>query len=368
MWTATLLATVWFLRVSYRIDLDVYRIAVETWVHGGDIYGRLPETGVGLSLPFIYPPIAAILLIPLWPIPFWLASVVLTLTTITLVATTLGLTLKSLGRSPKWMVILPAVLFLEPVRATIGYGQVNVILLAMVAADCLLRSTRWPRGLLLGLAAAIKLTPAALVLFFLLRRDFRAAATAALSFLAATTVGFVVAPHASLRYWTDTIFHTDDKVGTFYIANQSIHGVLIRLGLGTLGWLPLAIAVVVCAVSAMRHAPPVLAFGVNALAMLLLSPISWSQHWVWCLPMLLALAVAGHRVLAVTGTVLFTVAPHWWFPRQPWNAWENVAGNAYVLFAVTVLVFLTVCTARGRTAPGDPGPRPPRPSRSTAPG
>lgn len=45
----------------------------------------------------------------------------------------------------------------------------------LVAADCLTCQPRWPRGLLVGIAAAIKLTPAAFVLFFLLRRDYRAA-------------------------------------------------------------------------------------------------------------------------------------------------------------------------------------------------
>lgn len=47
---------------------------------------------------------------------------------------------------------------LEPVRETLWFGQVNVILGVLVAADCLLPRTKWPRGLLIGLAAAIKLT------------------------------------------------------------------------------------------------------------------------------------------------------------------------------------------------------------------
>jgi alpha-1,2-mannosyltransferase len=56
---------------------------------------------------------------------------------------------------------------LEPVRSTIGFGQVNLILMGLVALDCLLPRTRWPRDLLVGLAAAIKLTPAVFVVFFL---------------------------------------------------------------------------------------------------------------------------------------------------------------------------------------------------------
>ena len=73
-------------------------------------------------------------------------------------------------------------LLLEPVRSTLAYGQVNIVLMALVALDCLTAEPRWPRGALTGLAAALKLTPAAFVLFFLLRRDYRAAATAGVSF------------------------------------------------------------------------------------------------------------------------------------------------------------------------------------------
>ena len=74
--------------------------------------------------------------------------------------------------------LLPPALLLEPVRSTLAYGQVNIVLMALVALDCLAVAPRWPRGALTGVAAAMKLTPAAFVLFFLLRRDYRAAAVA----------------------------------------------------------------------------------------------------------------------------------------------------------------------------------------------
>jgi len=53
--------------------------------------------------------------------------------------------------------------------------------MALVALDCLVAKPKWPRGMLIGVAAAIKLTPAVFVLFFLLRRDYRSAVTAAVS-------------------------------------------------------------------------------------------------------------------------------------------------------------------------------------------
>ena len=78
--------------------------------------------------------------------------------------------------------------------STLTYDQINALLMALVAFDCLRRAPRWPRGILVGIAAAVKLTPAVFLLFFLLRRDLRSAARAGLSFAACTGAGFALAP------------------------------------------------------------------------------------------------------------------------------------------------------------------------------
>jgi hypothetical protein len=44
----------------YRIDLDVYRMGGQTWLHGGDLYGRLRATQARPRLPFTYPPIPVV--------------------------------------------------------------------------------------------------------------------------------------------------------------------------------------------------------------------------------------------------------------------------------------------------------------------
>ena len=61
----------------------------------------------------------------------------------------------------------------QPFRSTLDFGQVNAFLMVLVAVDCLVVRDRRYRGVLVGLAAAIKLTPAIFVLYFLLRRDWR---------------------------------------------------------------------------------------------------------------------------------------------------------------------------------------------------
>ena len=156
----------------YRIDLDVYRIGGRVWLSGGNLYGRLPPTRAGVRLPFTYPPAAAVLLSPFSLVPMTVAVTVLTLVTIALLAVVLAVVLRHLGGprgGPLWALawLLPPALFLEPVRDTLAFGQVNVALMALVTLDCLTDIPRWPRGALVGLAAAVKLTPLAFVLFFL---------------------------------------------------------------------------------------------------------------------------------------------------------------------------------------------------------
>ncbi len=367
------LAAVTFFLLSYhqhgisfgpdRIDLDVYRIGARAWLRGASLYGRLPPTPAGPRLPFTYPPIAAVLLAPLALVPATVAGTVLTLVTIALAAAVLRLFLRRLSLNPAaagWL--LPAALFLEPVRNTLSFGQVNVILMALVAFDSMAVEPPWPRGVLTGLAAAVKLTPALFVLFFLLRRDYRAAAIAALSFAAATGLGFALAGRDSVRYWTSVVFQVGRVGHPDYAANQSLQGVLARAGLsglaGLAAWLVLSLAVLVVAGLGMRRAlaagEPCLALSLNAFAALLVSPISWSHHWVWCVPAILTLASLARRhrsrlaaAAAAGGLVVFAAAPQWWFPHGAgrelrWAPWEQAAGSSYVLFAVAVLV-LAAC-------------------------
>ena len=348
----------------YRIDLGVYRMGGRTWLHGGDLYRQVLATG-GLRLPFTYPPIAAVVLAPLALLPMTAAGTVLTVGSIALVAVVLTVFWRRLawpGAGSLWTVawLLPAALLLEPLRSELAYGQIDIVLMALVTLDCLTVEPRWPRGVLTGVAAAVKLTPAAFVLFFLLRRDYRAAAMAGLSFAAATAAGFALAGRDSARYWSADVFQTGRIGGPATAANQSIVAVLARAGLdphtpaGVAAWLMLSAVVVVVACRGMRRALAVsedcLALVLNAFAALLISPVSWSHHWVWCAPGLFTLAYLGrrhHRRLAVAaaacGLVLFTAAPQWLLgqfagPAQDWPPWQQAIGSSYVCYAALILL------------------------------
>ncbi|MGZ7015166.1 MAG: glycosyltransferase 87 family protein, partial [Acidimicrobiales bacterium] len=348
----------------YRIDLDVYRIGAGVWRHGGDLYATMRATRVGLSLPFTYPPIAAVLLSPLTLVPYAVATAGLTLISIAMLAVVLAVFLRSLGMPGRrlWWglgAIMPVALFIEPVQANLSFGQVNIALMLLVTLDCLLPRTRWPRGVLVGIAAAIKLTPAVFVLFFLVRRDFRAARNALASFVVTTAVGFVLAWSSSVKYWSGTVFDSSRIGGVGYVGNQSVQSVLARAGLhgatATAAWILLSIGVVALVVRSMSRAveagqvAPALVL--NAFGVLLISPISWTHHWVWIGPALICLVALAWRgrvwiplAFAAVGLALFCTGPQWKLPQGgdaelSWSWGQQLIGSCYVWYGLAVLVY-----------------------------
>ncbi|MEQ0560179.1 glycosyltransferase 87 family protein [Amycolatopsis sp. NEAU-NG30] len=339
---------------AYRVDLDVYRLGSGALLHGQAVYGTLPPTGDGQLLLFTYPPIAAVVLAPLALLPYWVACLALTLLTLGLLAVVLRTVL---GTSYAWPLLVAAEI-LEPVLRTVYAGQIDLLLLTLVVLDVLVAAPRWPRGLLIGLAAAIKLTPAIFLLYFLLRRDGRAALTAVLTFAAATAAGFLLAGADSVRYWTGALWDTGRVGEPTYAGNQSLLGLLARAGVPadarTAWWLPLAAVVLVLTALGMRRAlaagETTVALGLNAVGGLLVSPISWTHHWVWAVVVLLGWAGLARRtrrrgfaVLAGAGAVLFVAGPQWWWPRggeveRHWTFVQQLTGNGYVLFGLALLV------------------------------
>lgn len=373
------------LGVAYRIDLDVYRIGAAAWLAGADLYGPMPATGQGISLPFTYPPLSAVAFAPFTLVPLAVASLLITLSSIAMLGVTVGLWLRSLQCGPAPTVaarapllwtgaaILAAALWLEPVSSSLNYGQVNIVLMALVAADCLPRRTPWPRGLLIGLVTAIKLTPAVFVLYFLVRRDFRAAIVSGLSFLAFTGIGALLAPRDSVTYWFSTLTDSERIGAPMYAANQSLTGLLARFGLpdGAQSWVWIglsALAVALAAVAMWRATVArqrALTLGLAALLGLVISPVSWSHHWVWAVPVLISLAALAWTlrlwrfgVLAVLGLAVFAIGPHWRLPsggyvEADWPLWGQLVGSSYIWWALAVIATIAVS--------------PPGPARAAAP-
>jgi alpha-1,2-mannosyltransferase len=336
-------------------DLEVYTEGARALLQHQDLYAVSAH-----GLLFTYPPFAAAAFVPLVATGGVAGSVLSLLSLVTFVVVGLVVARKlRLSRLVTAAVLIGA-LVLEPVIRTLVLGQVNLILMALVVLDIVVVPRRW-RGLLIGVAAGIKLTPAIFLVYFVLKRDYRAAAQAVGSFLATLAIGWLVAPDASLTYWSGRVLAMG-SFGDYQIeaANQSLRGTLIRL-LGTptppaLLWAVLVLGVVVLSVWAARRRirggddlGAVLAL---ALCGLLISPISWTHHWVWIVPALLY-AVAHRRFLVawVLGVVFFA-APMWLLPsggdielRYAW--WQVAVSMTYVLIGFAGLVILGL---QGRTA------------------
>jgi alpha-1,2-mannosyltransferase len=206
---------------------------------------------------------------------------------------------------------------------TLFLGQINLILLALILTDVWRVSQGRDAGLGVGIAAAIKLTPAIFIVFFLLAGRTKAAFLAAGTFIVCGLIGFLVAPHASTLYW-EHLSHDTKRVGAPYISNQSPYGTAIRIaeGQGHIGawWIiiPLAFAAIGLAVAAIlaRRQDWLGATAVTGTTGLLVSPISWAHHWVWILPALVLLVRSGHRIAAGAGYLLFALAPFWFTPHS----------------------------------------------------
>jgi alpha-1,2-mannosyltransferase len=363
-----------FAHTPYRIDIDIYQMGGQSWLDGRPLYRGdvLFHTPIGLNLPFTYPPLAAIVFCPFAWLHMPAASVAVTALTLVLliVSTVIMLTrldvwnTSALVPGPAWLrrwwlavvIVAPAVIWLEPISSNFDFGQINVVLMTLVIADCVPRRTPWPRGLLLGLGIALKLTPAVFLLYFLVRRDFRAAMTAVTSFAAATLLGFILAWSDSWEYWTHTVHHTD-RIGSAALnTDQNIAGALARIGLDEhlrfLLWVGLCVAALALTVWAMRRVlqagEPTLAVICVALFGLMVSPVSWSHHWVWVLPTLLVTAVLGWRrrnvalaVLTAAGVALMAWTPLELLPKhheETANWWRQLLGMSYVWWALAVIV------------------------------
>ncbi|MDY6997047.1 MAG: glycosyltransferase 87 family protein [Actinomycetota bacterium] len=378
-------------RTPYRIDIDVYRLGGQAWLDGRALYANdvFFRTEVGTDLPFTYPPLAAVAFAPFAMLPLTGASVAITLTTLILLLVSLVIVLTRLDvwpttrvtGEPAWArrcwlaaaITAPAVIFLEPIDANFDFGQINVVLMALVIADCVPRRTPWPRGLLLGLAIALKLTPAVFLLYFLLRRDLRALLVTAGSAMVATLAGFALAWRDSWDYWTHTVTNTDRIGAATLNTNQNIAGALARLGLDAdlrfVVWTALCFAVLALTVWAARRAlragQPVLALICVAMFGLAVSPVSWSHHWVWALPAVVVTAVlatrlrhAGLAVVSAAGLALMVFSPISLLPEHQETAaslWRQLAGSSYLWWALAVIAVAGTVPARTDGTPDPDG-------------
>jgi alpha-1,2-mannosyltransferase len=264
--------------------------------------------------------------------------------------------------------VTAAAMALDPVYETLFLGQINLILLALMLTDVWRVSRGRSAGIGVGIAAAIKLTPAIFIVFFLLARRIRAACIAAATFVGCGLIGLLVAPRASEMYW-EHLSHDTSRVGALYISNQSPYGAVVRIagGAAHVGlWylaIPLAFAAIGLPAAAIlaRRGDWLGATAATGTTGLLVSPISWAHHWVWILPALVLLLRSGHRVAAGLGYVLFALAPFWYTPRSGrpgeygFHGLLTLVANCYLIAGLAFLAYLAWRAYLG-SPPAEPVP------------
>ncbi len=315
----------------YGLDLHVYRDSVNYWRAGHDPYGA---SFTRYGLPFTYPPFALPSLAVLTVASFAVTQWSMWVTSIAAATASVVFVMRDRGQrshirlwlgAVTWVCV--SVLLLEPARSGIDYGQIESVLMFVVVADVTAVPAPY-RGFLIGIAAAIKLTPLIFIAALLVERDWRSTARALASFVFCTLLAWVLWPGPSRAFWVHDVIRPSRVGSVSGASNQSWYGLLHRPpfpGTGSAGlWvlvsvITIALAVFVawrCAVSG-RQSLGLLAI---ALAGLLVSPISWSHHWVWVL--LIPPIIIGHRpetIPAAVRTMLWVVVgltiitPYWWF-------------------------------------------------------
>lgn len=344
------LASLW-LRHTEQLDLTVYRAGARRVLDGLALYDQ--PWG---DLPFTYPPFAALVMVPLTVLPAWAAGLVMPAVSCAALVAIWNCCGTTRGRA---LALVPLSLLLEPVWMTLHFGQVNLVLVALVLVDLGPRDHRW-RGVATGIAAGIKLTPLIFVAYLVVTGQWRALRHCLLAFAATVAVPFLLVPADAWRFWTRVLLDSGRIGAPWYATNQSLMGVLSRLG-GEAAWVAPAWFVVASSVAlgclwlARRlwlDGDALAAVSACGLAALLASPVSWSHHWVWAIP----LAVVLHRrlgaVVAGVWASCFTAAPFLLLPREhdaelAWT-WEHLPGDAYVWLGLGWLALMACPSA----APG----------------
>ena len=362
------------------VDAVVYR-------HGGaSVFGRDDLYTFSLfdtELPFTYPPFAAVVFVGLALMSVGEAQAVVVLVNCILLYLAVLSSWRVLGYRGMATHLVSlgmavALTWLEPVRMTIWLGQINLLLLVLVLWDLGRPDGSRLRGIGVGVAAGLKLTPAFFVVYAVTLRQFRTAAVAGATFVITVAVGFLVLFDDARTFWTVSIFQSD-RIGLLSSpANQSIHGMLARVWPGGAPpaalWIASALTVAFlglwCALIAHRRGAHLLSLTVCGLTTPMVSPFSWGHHWVWCVPLVVLALDWARRTTGRYGAVvpLAAVVP---FVAWYWTTADGVAvigtfmlrgplwaeSIARTMYPLVFLGLITVVFTASRRRLGDGSPR-----------
>lgn len=353
-------------------DIVVYRAEGEAAAAGGDLYGF---TVSKWDLPATYPPFAAVLFIPTTWLSLGVLKIFGVLVNAALLALLGHLSAKAAGlhkaaySAPFLLSVIALGLWLEPVFQTFVFGQVNLALACLVLWDLSRPDGARLKGFATGIAAGIKLTPALFAVYLLVTGRVKAACTTLAGFLCTVLLGWLALPDASVEYWTRRVFETGRVGKAWIVDNQSLQGLIARVLHDPDPGLLWAVPALLTAAAGLYAARRLYVrrgldhWGVlcTAITALLVSPISWSHHWVWCVPLLITLAahtrrIPWRRALLAAVTLAFAARTMWITPHAgdldlhlPW--WQQPFAAPYPVLGLALLAAVLWWTRRSAGVP-----------------
>jgi alpha-1,2-mannosyltransferase len=335
-------------------DLAVYRAAGNAVRHGHSIFGSYVHDHLRTPFPFIYPPVAAVFAVPATLLGETQANLGWTALTIVVlgavVAVCFGPLLRRFGKAAPiaFVLVLASMCALSPVEDHLRFGQVGILLMACCIFDCVIERPRWPRGVLVGVATAIKLVPGLFIPYLWLTGRKRAAWVAVSTFGVLTVLGGIVAPSDSWQFFHSKMFAPTSPQ---FFTNQSLEGILQRAVPG--GWRLLwIVAIVVVLVYGLRAAVAASAAGdelravaITGLVSVLVSPISWIHHLVWVVPVIAVIIGAGRdpkrvMIAVVVAAIFVARLPYFGHDELKTGLLARLLVDSYGFVCVALLVYL----------------------------
>ncbi len=343
------------------LDVHVYRDGAWRILHGLPLYTEPTVAG----LLYTYTPFSTLAFIPIVLVPWAAVNYTGMVFNLLVLFGCVVLGWRLLGyRLSARLALISALLaltcaFLEPVRTTLFYGQINLLLMLLILWDFARADRSRLRGVGVGLAAGIKLVPIYFIAQFVVLRQWRAAVTAGAAFAATIAVAWIVLPTDSRQYWTSTFFQSNRIADDMHPSNQSVRGVIAHLThhpapmwLWLLIAVPLALVSLVLVAGLYEHGEHLLAVTLAGLTACAVSPFSWDHHWVWYVPLLVYVVHRAQTrpVWWLAAAALFVSVGAWtWeydpnyvvvglFLFPPWWPLAQVLINSFVVVYAVVLL------------------------------
>ncbi|MGH3724341.1 MAG: glycosyltransferase 87 family protein [Mycobacterium sp.] len=295
-------------------DLMVYRLGGLRVLHGEPLYvTEIPGAGW-----FTYTPFAGLMFAPLGFVPLGAAKVLWFLVNTGALFAIIWRCWRVLGYAADSRLAIACagmtlVAFdIQPIHGTLWQGQVNLILAAIIIWDLTrAQGARW-RGWSVGVASGVKLTAIVFVPYLLVTRQWRSAMIATSAAVVTVALGWIVLPSDSSNYWLGAVQATD-RIGSLdHPANSSIGGALSNIfapqPMPAWLWVLLVGAAAIIGFAAAfrshREGNELLAVTVVGMVGCVVTPLAWTHHWVWTVPLMVLLV---NQILTTRG------AHRWWW-------------------------------------------------------